>query len=190
MDKASGSKQSRRHAVSRERRQALADRSSDAHEPPQDSNEWVANVRVLPYRPLFKLARAKDEPIERFEGGLTVTTFRDDRGNLYQRERDGQWERWWLVLDRRNPGGLTLYKADLTKAEPDEHGDCEDRIDDLRFAAKALNGLIDDARERKLLGAADLDALDELVARLRRRIELVLPAIPEAPPSAGRVASR
>ena len=74
-------------------------------------------------------------------------------------------------------------KAETTPA-------AEDCIDDLRFAAMALNGLIDDARERELLGTADLTALDELVARLRRRIELVLPAIPEAPPSAGRVASR
>jgi hypothetical protein len=77
------------------------------------SESWQDHVRALPYRSTFKLARAKDEPSFRSEG-WTVALFRDERGNLFQRERDGKWERWSLVLDRRDEKkGLTLHKADL-----------------------------------------------------------------------------
>jgi hypothetical protein len=82
------------------------------------------STKSLPYRPTFKLARAKDQPSYEAQG-WTLTLFRDDRGNLFQRERDGQWERWSSMLDRLDEdNGLTLYKWALTKAEPEEYGDC------------------------------------------------------------------
>jgi hypothetical protein len=82
------------------------------------------DFRALPYRPTFKLTRMAEAPI--CDPGWKAQAFKDERGNIYERERDGEWERWWLVTLGETARGRVVYKADLKKAVPEEHRDCVD----------------------------------------------------------------
>jgi hypothetical protein len=134
-------------------------------------------LRPLPYRPTFKLKRTKERPYGMY-GFLTVT-FEDERGNLYQRERDGEWERWTLILERKTRRGRLLYRADTSKLEPDDHGDCLDRIDDFGFAVSAIFGLIENAKQRGLFPKEQLESMKRVAKELLENTSSLTPAIVE-----------
>ncbi len=145
---------------------------------PRGRIEYTERLRSLPYRPTFKLTRLPEDP--GFGRGWKSQAFRDERGNRYERDRDGEWERWSLVLERRRgQRGRVLYQADLMKRELDEHGDCLDRIDDFRFSASAILGLIDDAQERRLFSDAQLRGMRHTAQELFDRAHSLRPAIEE-----------
>lgn len=146
---------------------------------PQPRTEYTETLRHLPYRPTFKLTRVRERPY--FGHGWKTQAFKDARGNRYERDRDGQWERWSLVLERRRGNaGRVLYAADLKRHEPEEHADCLDRIDDLVFAASSLVGLVDDALERGLFPKIQLDRLRRAAVDLMNESRSLEPNIAEA----------
>jgi hypothetical protein len=111
--------------------------------------------------------------------GWKAQAFKDVSGNIYERERDGEWERWWLVTLGETARGRIVYKADLKKAVPEEHRDCVDRIEDFRFLALAITGLVEDAGERGLFPKHQLDRIQETARSLFDQASILAPAIGE-----------
>ena len=83
-----------------------------------------------------------------------------------------------MIESRETARGKVIYKANLKKSEPEEIGDCRDRIDDFQFMALAVFGLIEDSRERGLFTEEGLGRLDEAAARLLSETAELSPAIP------------
>ena len=148
--------------------------------------EVVACVtsRPLPYRPTRQL-RPTSEPAFEFEGFRTKE-FIDDRGDFYERQRDGVWERWHRITEKRGEGDELVYSYQ-PEIKPVEHGDVEDRHADLVFLAGALCGWLEDAEELRIFGPAALVGIRRTLKKLvralddvRAEIELLRPAnLPE-----------
>jgi len=147
--------------------------------PKRPKGDFDESVRALLYRPTFKLTPTGDSPD--CLKGWRSKTFEDARGNIYERERNGEWERWWLIEERKEPQGRILYAADLKNLEREEHGDCLDRKDDLAFAAFAVRGLIEDSSGRRLFFPEQLERINRMAQTLIEGILALQPAIPEPP---------
>ena len=143
--------------------------------PSKRPDGFTDTLCALPYRPTFKLTRVDNWSPG--EDGWKSQAFKDDRGNEYEREHDGKWERWWLIESRKSDRGKILYKAKFAKSEPESHGDCLHRIDDLRFMARALLGLVTDARERGLFSEEQLNRIDQTADHLFDQVSGLVPAI-------------
>jgi hypothetical protein len=133
-----------------------------------DLTDQGVTLRALPYRPTGKLRRTQ-EPAFAMHGWRTAE-FRDARGNFYERERDGEWERWFLVTEKRGKRKHILFEF-KPEIVPVDFMDALDRYDDLQFLCMALHGLIDDAEERKVFGLLKLDNLRSEATNLGLAIE-------------------
>ena len=138
--------------------------------------------RALPYRPIGKL-RPTDEPIEWLNQaeGWRAKEFIDSSGRLYERQRFGDWERWYLILEKIGDHGKILYRYDPSKS-PIDLSDAWDRHDDFVFLWQVFHGLIDDAEENNAFGPAafagihhQLDRLAGVLDGLRREIDILRP---------------
>jgi hypothetical protein len=143
---------------------------SDPAETPR-SNE-VATYRALPYKPTSKL-KASDDPPFPDEFGWTAKEFRDDAGDLYERQRDGENERWLAVIERESTDPSRRYVR-IPKPGHVDHGDRLDRVDDFDWIVMVVRGLIEDCQERRLfprrpakMGIA-FRQLEKAVIELRR----------------------
>jgi hypothetical protein len=142
----------------------------------------VASVtsRALPYRPTRQL-RATSEPA--FDSkGFRTKEFVDDRGDFYERQRDGDWERWYRIVEKRGDDDELLYRYQ-PELKPVEHDDIEDRHDDLVFLAGAFYAWLEDAEELRIFGPTGLAGIRKTLKKLvralddvRAEIELLRPA--------------
>jgi len=139
--------------------------------------------RHLPYRPTRRLRRTAAPTHSGY--GWKYAQFRDDLGNLYERARDGEWERWSLVLEQTGARKRVLFKHKPEK-KPRDFDDALDRHDDLIFTTMALDGLVSDAEERNVFGPIKLDNLHSAIRRfysaideLRQHMEMLKPPKPE-----------
>src|SRR3954471_16565649 len=89
-----------------------------------------ATIRALPYRPTCKLTGIA-EPAYGYEG-WRAKEFRDQSGNRFERNRDGEWERWFQITEVTGPGDKLLYQYKAPK-KPVECDDIRDRNDDFEF---------------------------------------------------------
>jgi hypothetical protein len=114
------------------------------------SSREVTTYRALLYKPTGKLTASFDEtPAFRDEFGWTAKEFRDDAGNLYERQRDGEHERWLAILERTSDDPGRQYIR-IPKSGPIEPGDRLDRLDDFDWVIFLVIGLILDCEERHL----------------------------------------
>jgi hypothetical protein len=132
-------------------------------------------LQPLPYRPTGKLTPTARSTTQ-FEG-WEGREFQDARGNLYERERDGEWERWLLVEWREGPNEEILFRPDLTKSGPDDYYDCLDRINDFEFTARAIVGLIRDSQRRGLFLKGQLERLQGIADQLVDYASALEPAL-------------
>jgi hypothetical protein len=139
-------------------------------------------LRALPYRPTCHL-RATSEPSDHSDGWKS-REFVDDRGNLYKRERDGEWERWYRITERLGARRKVLYRY-RPERKPVEFADVLDRQDDLEFLCDAFYGWLEDAEERGVYGPevltgirSRLGKLRDLLDEVRQEVEILRPPDP------------
>ncbi len=120
-------------------------------------------LQPLPYRPTCKLTRIPGTDYN--ADGWRSRRFRDEEGRIYERDRDGHWERWSLITRTEYEDG-TVQEMPGPQPEPFDYYEALDFIDDLYFMQGAIRGLFDDARAK-----GRFDALNSaLVGRLSEAI--------------------
>lgn len=143
---------------------------------------WVESetFQALPYRPTFRL-RPTSEPARNDGCGWRCKQFVDDRGDFYERHRDGEWERWYRVEEKLGEGEKLLYRY-RPERKPVTYDDALDRIDDLDFLCEAFAGWLSDARERGIFGPnaltgihSTLDKLLGVLEDLLREVQILRP---------------
>jgi len=122
------------------------------------------SLQPLPYRPTGKLTPTARGTVQL--EGWKIREFQDAQGSFFERERDGEWERWSLVEWREGPNEEILFGAKLTKSGPDDYHDCLDRINDFEFTARAITELIGDAQQRGLFPKNQLERLQGIADQL------------------------
>jgi len=137
------------------------------HEPKPGKVVNSIVTRALPYRPTCKLTPAA-EPAFPFEG-WRVKEFRDEHGNRYERNRDGEWERWFQVIEQTGERDKLLYRY-KPKKTPVEYDDIRDRNDDFEFLVDAFEGWLADAEERDIYGPKALIGIRSKLAKIQRAI--------------------
>ncbi|HXA66101.1 MAG TPA: hypothetical protein VNV82_13165 [Bryobacteraceae bacterium] len=145
---------------------------------------WVesATLYALPYRPTGSL-RATAEPTDYWRGWKRKE-FVDDRGNLYERQRDGEWERWYRITEKVGTRRKVLYRY-RAERKPIEWGDVLDRQDDLVFLYEAFGGWLAEAEDRGIYGPkaltgihSTLKKLGNVLDELGREVEILRPPDP------------
>ena len=113
--------------------------------------------------------------------GWTVKQFTDNRGDFYERRRDGEWECWFRVTEILGPRKKVLYRY-RPEHKPVEYSDVLDRNDDFEHLRVVFAGWIDDAEERGIYGPRVLSGireklrkLEEVITGLRVEIEILRP---------------
>ncbi len=147
--------------------------------------EWTevesVTLRALPYRPTKRLRRTAEPSYG--QRGWRTAQFQGDDGTLYERERDGEYERWWQITEQRGARKKLLYKFIPPKKDLD-FGDTLDRHDDFQFLVWALRGLVDEADEQKTFGSialtdirSELRNLGDAVDHLGAKMEALRPVV-------------
>ena len=148
----------------------------------------VTTYRALLYKPTGKLKASDDDtPAFRDEFGWTAKEFQDDAGNLYERQRDGEHERWLAVLECASDDPTRQYVR-IPKSGPIKPGDRLDRRDDFDWMITVVSGLIEDCQERRLFPKRPekmriaFRQLQKAVIELRRAYTGFYPDEHQAPP--------
>ena len=136
--------------------------------------------RALPYRPTRKLRPTLEPSI--VSRNFRAKEFIDERGDFYERQRDGTWERWLRVTEKLGVNGEVLYRYE-PEVKPSDHDDKEDLHDDLVFLAQAFQGWLEEAEELRIFGPTALVGIRKSLKKLtkalkdvRAEIELLRPA--------------
>jgi len=145
----------------------MSKRKQPRHPPPESEAE-SETFRALPYRPTCRL-RATAEPVFHWEG-WRGKEFVDDRGDLYERQRDGEWERWFRKTEKLGDRRKVLYRY-RPERKPVEFADVLDRNDDLAFLCDAFYGWLEDAEERGVYGPKALTGIRSTLNKLRNVLD-------------------